>query len=579
MAPTPSIVHLPNGQNLTVLPVFGGYFFKSNELNLHGSVFPAGWTVILQSEDYSDEHESARMTGDMELSGMQTERRRHIHPFKRPTLHNDNLFISSISNPSSNDFKAPTSPTRQIAMMLWATLYWYFHQPEPLPYLTTDASKNTPDAGKPRGDWRINIKREGVFRGRNLIQKLERMGLITSEDSAVGINVEENTPEGWSEMFISKRTFWQLSAKLFLFTLTPTNGSSFPGSPYGSRPSSPVRGEPKRNSSPSHRDSGDHSATVQAANSGLWSPSTAGPFSSGSHLPTYFPPPPLQYTMTGGIRHPMRPKPPRQGEIFYTRFVPSVGQYLSFRCASLSSKPVAYNGPSSTASSLNPPKLHQPTASLSSLPAHISVASIADLTPPSPSVESEDTSLMTDLQLLNKWMNVERVSKFWGCSGPQSTQETFLQNNLTSKHSFPAIGLWDGKPFGYFEIYWVKEDILGKHLGNDAGDYDRGVHVLVGEDEFRGKHRVKCWITALAHWAFVQDYRTNAVVLEPRVDNERWGRCHDFQQSCTQWTNPRSRFITTLNEAGFLKEGEINFPHKRSAFVKLRRENFESPEL
>ncbi|PMD34928.1 siderophore biosynthesis protein-like protein [Hyaloscypha variabilis F] len=559
MAPTPNIVHLPNGQNLTVLPVFGGFFFKSNELNLHGSVFPAGWTVILQSEDYSDEHEAERETGEAELSGMPKERKRHIHPFKRPTLHNDNLFISSISNPSSHDFKSPTSPTRQIAMMLWATLYWYFHQPAPSPYLTTEASKHTPDAGKPRGDWRINIKREGVLRGRNLIQKLERMGLITSDDSSVGINVEENTPEGWSEMFISKRTFWQLSAKLFLFTLTPTNGSSFPGSPYGSRPSSPVRGEQKRNSSPNHRDSGDHSAATQAINSGLWSPGTAGPFSSGSHLPTYFPPPPLQYTLTSGIRHPMRPKPPRQGEIFYTRFVPSVGQYLSFRCASLSPKPVAYNGPSSSTSSLNPPKQHQPTTSLSSLPTHISVAAIADLTPPSPQNESQDTLMMTDLQLLNKWMNIDRVSKFWGCSGPQAVQEKFLQTNLTSKHSFPAIGLWDGKPFGYFEIYWVKEDILGRHLGNEAGDYDRGVHVLVGEDEFRGKHRVKCWITGLAHWAFVQDYRTDAVVLEPRVDNER--------------------FISTLIETGFLKEGEVTLPHKQSAFVKLRRENFEAPEL
>jgi hypothetical protein len=167
--------------------------------------------------------------------------------------------------------------------------------------------------------------------------------------------------------------------------------------------------------------------------------------------------------------------------------------------------------------------------------------------------------MMTDLQLLNKWMNIDRVSKFWGCSGPQAVQEKFLQTNLTSKHSFPAIGLWDGKPFGYFEIYWVKEDILGRHLGNEAGDYDRGVHVLVGEDEFRGKHRVKCWITGLAHWAFVQDYRTNAVVLEPRVDNER--------------------FISTLIETGFLKEGEVTLPHKQSAFVKLRRENFEAPEL
>jgi len=128
---------------------------------------------------------------------------------------------------------------------------------------------------------------------------------------------------------------------------------------------------------------------------------------------------------------------------------------------------------------------------------------------------------MTDVQLLHKWMNNPRVAKFWGCSGPQSTQEAFLSGNLSSKHSFPVIGLWDGKPFGYFEVYWVKEDILGKHLGDAAGDYDRGLHVLVGEDEFRGKQRVKCWITSLAHWAFLQDYRTNAVVLEPRVDNER----------------------------------------------------------
>ncbi|KUJ15169.1 siderophore biosynthesis protein-like protein [Mollisia scopiformis] len=521
MAPIQNIVHLPNGQNLTVLPVFGGFFFKSNDLNLHHNVFPAGWTVILQTEDFSDEH--TRDSEDAELSGMPKEKKRHIHPFKQPTLQNDNLFISSISNPSSSDFKTPSSPTRQIAMMLWASLYWYFHQQEPSPYLTTEASKSTPNEGKPRGEWRINIKREGVFRGRNLIQKLERMGLITSEDSRVGINPEENTPEGWSEMFTARRTFWQLSAKLFLFTLTPAGGSSFLGSPYNSRPSSPVRGD--RNHSPNHRDSSESFAAQPPASPGLWSSSTPGPFSSGSHLPTYFPPPPLPYTTTAGIRHPMRPKPPRQGEIFYTRYVPSAGQYLAFRAASLSPKPVAYN----------------------------------DLTPPSPAAEPQDTTLMTDLQLLNKWMNDPRVSKFWGCSGPQSTQESFLKSNLSSNHSFPAIGLWDGKPFGYFEIYWVKEDILGKNLGDRAGDYDRGVHVLVGENEFRGNKRVKAWITSLAHWAFVQDYRTNAVVLEPRVDNER--------------------FISHLNEAGFLKEGEITFPHKQSAFVKLRRENFETPSL
>ena len=66
------------------------------------------------------------------------------------------------------------------------------------------------------------------------------------------------------------------------------------------------------------------------------------------------------------------------------------------------------------------------------------------------------------------------------------------------------------------------EDILGKHLSpGDVGDWDRGVHVLVGEDEFRGAHRVHCWLSSLAHWAIMSDYRTNSFVLEPRIDNER----------------------------------------------------------
>lgn len=181
---------------------------------------------------------------------------------------------------------------------------------------------------------------------------------------------------------------------------------------------------------------------------------------------------------------------------------------------------------------------------------------------------------MTDVQLLHKWMNNPRVSNFWGEQGPQSHQEKFLQGNLSSNHSFPAIGLWDGKPFGYFEMYWVKEDTLGKHLGDSAGDYDRGVHVLVGEEEFRGIHRVKAWITSFAHWSYIQDYRTNAVVLEPRIDNERY-----VPNTLPVLMLISSRFISHLNEAGFLKEREITFPHKQSAFVKLRRENFEAPSL
>lgn len=124
----PNTVYLPNGQTITVSPVFAGFSFKANDLNIHHSIFPPGWTVVLESaEDDNEEDEAHKPQKDTDLpygyGG-----RKPAGKFKRPTLQNDHLFISSISNPSNTDFKPATSPTRQIAMMLWATLCWYFHQ-------------------------------------------------------------------------------------------------------------------------------------------------------------------------------------------------------------------------------------------------------------------------------------------------------------------------------------------------------------------------------------------------------------------------------------------------------------------
>ena len=126
----PSLVHLPNGQTLTVTPVFGGLYFKANELNTHNSAFPAGWQVTIQSEDDDgDEEYVARHDSIQDDDLNETFRKQqHIHRYRTPTLRNDALYLSSISNPSNSDFKPPISPARQIAQMLWATLWWYFHQ-------------------------------------------------------------------------------------------------------------------------------------------------------------------------------------------------------------------------------------------------------------------------------------------------------------------------------------------------------------------------------------------------------------------------------------------------------------------
>lgn len=500
----PNQVHLPNGQTLNVTPVFGGLYFRSNDLSQHHNVFPPGWTIILNSEhdghdDDDDDREQEPERGadgtvnpDATPRAETESRKQGIHRFRRPSLKNDHLYISSISNPASSEFRPPTSPTRQIAMMLWATLYWYFHQQEPEPQLRTAASHATPDAGKPQGEWRIYINKEGIFKSKHVLPKLERMGLVASEDSSVGLDPMDGLStltENWNKMFVSRRTFWQMDPRIYLFTLTPLQ-TSYPAiSPNGSRPSSP-----SRNSKTHDTDGGSNLREAAASQStSMARAGPPGPFHSASHLPTYYPPPPVQYGFTNNCRHPIRPKPPRQGETFYIRYIPSLGQYLTFRVASLSKRPITYPGPFSQAA---------PDASLTT-------------------GEARETTNMTDVELLHKWMNDPRVSHSWGEQGPQHHQEEFLKNGLLSKHSIPVIGCFDGKPFGYFEIYWVKEDRLASYLGGAVDDFDRGLHVLVGEQEFRGQHRFKVWMSALVHLCFIGDSRTNVVMMEPRVDNEK----------------------------------------------------------
>ncbi|EKO3605989.1 acetyltransferase [Vibrio metschnikovii] len=157
-----------------------------------------------------------------------------------------------------------------------------------------------------------------------------------------------------------------------------------------------------------------------------------------------------------------------------------------------------------------------------------------------------------DLQRFTRWMNTPRVAHFWEQAWSEEKLAEFIEQRLAQPHIIPLIGEFNGEPFGYIEAYWVAEDRLSPYYAVES--YDRGIHLLVGEQAFRGPKYFDAWMRAISHYLFIDDVRTNRIVLEPRADNER--------------------LFDRILPLGYQKCFEFNFPHKRSALLMLTREQF-----
>ncbi|GEM74668.1 GNAT family N-acetyltransferase [Vibrio sagamiensis] len=157
-----------------------------------------------------------------------------------------------------------------------------------------------------------------------------------------------------------------------------------------------------------------------------------------------------------------------------------------------------------------------------------------------------------DLTIFTRWMNDPRVAEFWEQAWSEDQLLAFLLERLADDHIIPLIGEFNGQPFGYIEVYWVAEDRLSPYF--DVQDFDRGIHLLVGEQTFRGPDYFNAWIKAISHYIFIDDVRTQRIVLEPRSDNQR--------------------LFNRILPMGFEKQFEFNFPHKRSALLMQNRDRF-----
>ena len=91
-----------------------------------------------------------------------------------------------------------------------------------------------------------------------------------------------------------------------------------------------------------------------------------------------------------------------------------------------------------------------------------------------------------DLPLLSRWMNDPAVAAFWELSGPPARTADHVRAQLTGDgHSVPCLGILDGTPMSYWEIYRADLDPLARHY--PARPYDTGLHVLIGAAGDRGR--------------------------------------------------------------------------------------------
>ncbi|KAI6026768.1 hypothetical protein PISMIDRAFT_685427 [Pisolithus microcarpus 441] len=114
---------------------------------------------------------------------------------------------------------------------------------------------------------------------------------------------------------------------------------------------------------------------------------------------------------------------------------------------------------------------------------------------PFPSVQSfTRTPLAIAAHPLRPQSQTKRVNKGWSESGSLQKHLEYVKDNPTI---LPIMMSWDG----------------------DLKDWDRGMHVLVGEEKYRSSNRAQARLRFIFHYCFLADLRTERAIGEPRAEN------------------------------------------------------------
>ncbi|WP_051741731.1 GNAT family N-acetyltransferase [Streptomyces xylophagus] len=151
-----------------------------------------------------------------------------------------------------------------------------------------------------------------------------------------------------------------------------------------------------------------------------------------------------------------------------------------------------------------------------------------------------------DLPLINRWMNDPVVAEFWELAGPQTLTEDHLRAQLAGDgRSVPCLGVLDGTPMSYWEIYRADLDPLARHY--PARPHDTGIHLLIGNVADRGRGLGSTLLRAVADLVLEKRSACARVVAEPDLRN--------------------TPSVAAFLSAGFRFSAEVDLPAKRAALM------------
>jgi RimJ/RimL family protein N-acetyltransferase len=143
-------------------------------------------------------------------------------------------------------------------------------------------------------------------------------------------------------------------------------------------------------------------------------------------------------------------------------------------------------------------------------------------------------------------MNDPAVAEFWELAGPESVAEEHLRRQLEGDgRSVPCLGVLDGAPMSYWEIYRADLDLLARHY--PARPHDTGLHLLVGGVANRGRGLGSALLRAVADLVLDRRPACARVVAEPDLRN--------------------MPSVAAFLSAGFRFSAEVDLPGKRAALM------------